>query len=270
MTGNHTRRRFAERRVEGKRLAYYRTIANSEFWDQHWRFHLSSQISDYDWAERGALGWFEDPFTRYLPRCGRILEAGCGFGYYVLALRVRGYECEGIEWSGETVKAVLAIRPDLPIRVGDVTQLDVPDGHYQAYISLGVVEHRQEGPEPFLQEAYRVLSDDGVMLISVPYFHMLRRLKAHLRLYRGRVNGLGFYQYAFSVEEMEKILWQIGFTIVGTYPYDGFKGIKDEIPLLRQIFKWRGIGLALQRGLRSCQLAERNLGHMIMFVCRKA
>lgn len=158
----------------------------------------------------------------------------------------------------------------MPIRVGDVTQVDVPDGHYHGYISLGVVEHRQEGPEPFLQEAYRVLSDDGVMLISVPYFHPLRRVKARLGLYRGRVDGLAFCQYAFTAEEMNTILQQMGFTIVDTFLYDGFKGVKDEIPLLRQMFKWRGIGWCLQRWLRSWEWAERNLGHMILFVCRKA
>ena len=259
---------LAQRRVEGQRLAYYMTGADSEFWDQHWQVHLSPQV--FSGAEQGALDWFEEPFTRYLPRRGRILEAGCGFGQYVLALRVRGYECEGVEWSAETVKAVRAIRPDSPIRVGDVTQLDVPDGHYHGYISLGVVEHGQEGPEPFLREAYRVLADDGVMLISVPYFHPLRRFKARLGLYRGRIAGLAFYQYAFTAEEVNTILQQMGFTIVNTFLYDGFKGIKDEIPLLRQMVEWRGIGWRLQRWLRSWEWAERNLGHMILFVCRKA
>ena len=259
---------LAERRVEGQRLAYYLRAADPEFWDQHWGVYFSPQV--YTRAGRGALGWFEKPFTRYLPRRGRILEAGCGLGQYVLALRVRGYECEGVEWGPKTVKVVRAIRPDLPIRVGDVTQLDVPDGHYHGYISLGVVEHRQEGPEPFLQEAYRVLSDDGIMLISVPYFHLLRRVKARLGLYRGRVDGLAFCQYAFTAEEMNAILQQMGFIIVDTFLYDGFKGVKDEIPLLRQMCKWRGIGWCLQRWLRSWEWAERNLGHMILFVCRKA
>ena len=50
----------------------------------------------------------------------------------------------------------------------------------------------------------------------------------------------------------------------------GFKGAKDEIPLLRRMFRWRGIGWRLRRWLRSWEWAERNLGHMILFVCRKA
>jgi SAM-dependent methyltransferase len=259
---------LAQRCVEGQRLAYYMTIAGAEFWDQHWQVHFSPQV--YNWAERGALGWFEEPFTSYLPRQGRILEAGCGLGQYVLALRVRGYNAEGVEWGAETVKAVRALYPDLPIRVGDVTRLEVPDGYYSGYISLGVVEHRQEGPEAFLQEACRVLEPGGVALISVPYLHPLRRLKARLGLYRGRPDGLDFYQYAFTEADFTALLQAAGFKIIDQMLYDGFKGVKDEIPLLRQMFKWRGIGWRLQRWLRSWEWAERNLGHMILFVCRKA
>jgi SAM-dependent methyltransferase len=258
---------LAERRVEGQRLAYYLDVADIDFWEQHWKTYLSPAL--YQAAERGHLGWFEEPFIRYLPRPGRILEAGCGLGQHVLALRARSYDVEGVEWSSETVKAVRALYPDLPIRVGDVTRLDVPDGHYDGYISLGVVEHRQDGPEPFLQEACRVLRAGGVALISVPYFHYLRRLKARLGLYRGRSDDLGFYQYVFTGAELASLLQNAGFEVIDRLLYDGLKGIKDEIPLLRWVLRWPAIGWRLQHRLQYWGCAERNLGHMILFVCRK-
>jgi SAM-dependent methyltransferase len=259
---------LAERRVERQRLAYYLSAANANFWEEHWQQHFSPDI--YRWAEQGALGEFEQPFTRYLPRQGRILEAGCGLGQYVLALRVRGYDVEGVEWASETVEAVRALYPDLPIRVGDVTWLDVADGCYSGYIALGVVEHRREGPEPFLQEVYRVLEPGGMALISVPYFHPLRRLKARLGLYRGQPDDLEFYQYAFTETEFTTLLRASGFKIIDQVIYNGFKGVKDEIPLLRKMFEWPGIGRRLQQWLLSWKWAERNLGHMILFVSRKA
>jgi SAM-dependent methyltransferase len=259
---------LAERRVEKQRLAYYLDAADADFWDRHWQARHSPRA--YAEAERGELGWFEEPFTRYLPKPGRILEAGCGPGQYVLALRARGYDVEGVEWGVETVQAVRALYPDLPIRVGDVTRLEVPDGCYSGYISLGVVEHRQAGPEPFLQEAYRVLEPGGVALIAVPYFHPLRRLKARLGLYRGRPAGLEFYQYAFAEAEFAACLQAAGFGIVGRTIYAGVKGVKDEIPALRRMLGWRGAGWRLERWLQSWEWVERNLGHMILFACRKA
>jgi len=258
---------LAERCVEKQRLAYYLDAVGLDFWEQHWKVYLSRE--NYAAAERGHLGCFEEPFTRYLPRQGRVLEAGCGLGQYTLALRVRGYDAEGVDWAPETVEAVRAMYPDLPIRVGDATHLEVPDGYYSGYISLGVVEHHREGPEPFLREACRVLKPGGVALISVPYFHPLRRLKAWLGLYRGRPDGLEFYQYAFTETEFAALLRAAGFEIIDQMLYGGFKGVKDETPLLRQMFEWRGIGWRLQGWLRSWEWAERNLGHMILFVCRK-
>jgi len=254
-------------RVEGPRLACYLSKADVAFWDRHWQQHFSPKI--YTEAEKGNLGMFEELFSSYLPRQGRILEAGCGLGQYVLALKVRGYDIEGVDWSPETVNAVRSLYPELPVRTGDVTRLDVPNCYYDGYISLGVVEHRIEGPEPFLKEAYRVLKPGGMALISVPYFHPLRRLKARLGLYRGRPDGQRFYQYAFKKAEFTIFLQLASFKIIDSRPYDGFKGIKDEISLLRNMVKLRVLGWRLQRLLRSWEWAERNMGHMILFVCRK-
>jgi SAM-dependent methyltransferase len=258
---------LAVRRVEGQRLAYYGASTDPSSWDQRWQRHLSRRA--YTWAEQGRLGSFEDPLTRYLAKGGRILEAGCGLAQLVVALRARGYDCEGVDWGERTVRAVRELYPNLPIRVGDVTDLDVPDGYYQGYVSLGVAEHCKGGPEPFLEEAYRVLSSDGVMLISVPHFHWLRRAKARLGLYRGRPDGLSFYQYAFTPGEMRDILRREGFAVVDTYGSGSFKGIRDEIPPLRWIAKWRPIHWLLERAFFRWKWGNRRLGHMMLLVCRK-
>jgi SAM-dependent methyltransferase len=253
--------------VEGQRLIYYRAHADAAFWDNHWKVHFSPQT--YAQAEKGRLDTFEKVFVRYLPQSGRILEAGCGLGQYVLALRARGYEAEGIEWAEETVRVVQAHYPDLPIRVGDVTHLEVADETYRGYISLGVVEHRQAGPEPFLREAYRVLKPGGVALISVPYFHPLRRLKAQLGLYRGQPAGLEFYQYAFTKAEFIACLQAAGFKLADQIGYGSFKGIKDEILLLSQLARLPGVGWRLQKWLGAWAWLEQHLGHMSLFVCQK-
>ena len=253
--------------VEGQRLVYYRSQASAQFWDEHWKKHFSPEI--YKKADRGNLIWFEKPFTQYLPKEGRILDAGCGLGQYVQALRVRGYDAEGIEWGDETVKTIHSLYPDLPIRPGDVTRIEVPDSYYSGYISLGVVEHCQRGPEPFLKESYRVLKSSGVAFFSVPYFHPFRRIKARLGFYGNRPSSLEFYQYAFTTKEFNTILQKTGFKIIDRMVYDGLKGVKDEISLLNYIFKWPIAGEHLKQWIRSCKWIEHTLGHMILFVCRK-
>ena len=78
-------------------------------------------------------------------------------------------------------------------------QIDSPDNQYDAYISIGVVEHRIDGPEPFLVEANRVLKPGGIAFISVPYVNPLRRFKSLLGCYKHQVTEKEiFYQYAFQ------------------------------------------------------------------------
>ena len=176
---------------------------------------------------------------------------------------------QGVDWAAATVKAVLEKFPDLPISKADVKKLEVPDNYYSGYISLGVVEHLIEGPQAILREAHRVLKPRGVALISIPYFHTLRRFKAWLRLYQASPDGMQFYQYAFRIEEFASILHSSGFTIIDQMGYSIPKGVKDEIPGLGKLFRLRGIGWRLQHLIRSWSWARKNLGHMVLFVCRK-
>ncbi|MCH8966537.1 MAG: hypothetical protein IID43_02575 [Planctomycetes bacterium] len=186
---------------------------------------------------------------------------------------------------------------DTPVRVGDVNNIEVPEHHYSGYISLGVVEHREEGPEPFLREALRVLSDDGEALISVPYFNPMRRAKAKLGFYRSKVaDDASFYQYAYIPAEFVAILESEGFRVVERVPYSVIKGAKDEIPgvglllgILRRIARRgggsgtvssKGAGSNIPRhpggtkaGRALDVVAERLpftiFAHMMLFVCVK-
>jgi SAM-dependent methyltransferase len=255
------------RRVENRRLVYYRSKADATYWDAYWRDQFS--LKKYQRAEQGNLGKFEDLFTRYLPRSGRILHAGCGLGAYVLALRARGYDVHGIEWGVETVQTVKNHYPRLPISVGDVTCLDVPDASYRGYLSLGVVEHRRDGPEPYLDEAHRVLSSGGVALISVPHFHALRRFKARLGLYHGEINDLQFFQYAFTETEFTELLRAAGFKVLERVPLGGHKGLADEIGLLEWTMRWRAARKQLRKAINSSLWAREKLSHTVMFVCEK-
>ncbi len=254
-------------RFENGRIAQYREQATAAFWDRHWHGHVSDAV--YANAETGDLGPLSGAFTRHLPKSGRIVEAGCGMAQVVVALRARGYDAEGVEFAPETVAYVKKRYPELPVREGDVTGLDVPDRHYAAYISIGVIEHRWAGPEPFLSEAHRVVADDGKVFIAVPFLHKLRRLKAALGCYRGNPNGLAFYQYIYDKRELRPLLESSGFAVLEAIVYDGYKGVTDESRLLRSLLATRWPGRWLTRCLQTSEWVERHFGHMILYVCSK-
>ncbi len=112
-----------------------------------------------------------------LPRRGRILEAGCGPGHVVAYLRAAGFDIEGVELNAAIVGAMAKLRPELPLRVGDVGRLDVPDGHYRGLLSFGVIEHFKRQPAEALAEHHRVLAPGGIAIVSVPCLNLVRRIK---------------------------------------------------------------------------------------------
>ncbi len=116
-------------------------------------------------------------FRRYFPRPPqRILEGGCGTGKYVIAYRRLGYDMIGVDFSSETVARIKAFDPALPVACADVCSLPFEDGFFHCYYSGGVLEHFEEGPERLLREAHRVLAPGGLLLATVPYVNVLRRL----------------------------------------------------------------------------------------------
>ncbi len=254
------------RRLERGRLAYFSEPADEAYWHGRWQARLTRE--HYSRAMEGQLDYLEHVFERWLPPDEPILEAGCGRGQIVLAMRQRGWLIEGVDYSEDTIHALHQLFPDLPVRLGDVTCLDVPDGYYGGYVSIGVVEHRRDGPEPFLCEAFRVLRPGGIAVITVPYMNPIRRCKARIGCYRTSARGRPFYQYAFPAEEICRYLTGAGFEVVAQQPYGGYKGVIDELPPVRLVLgplkKLPWVGPPLNRWLAHCRF-----GHMLAVVCRK-
>ncbi|MBI5787568.1 MAG: class I SAM-dependent methyltransferase [Candidatus Schekmanbacteria bacterium] len=218
--------------ARNNRLLYFKEEPTQEFWADHWEQYNS--YAGIEFARNGCLSnYYGDILLKYLPQNGKILEGGCGVGDIVVALKARGFDIVGIEFSEEVVIRVNKLFPDIPIKVGNILSLEYPDNYFSAYISFGVLEHFQAGPEAGLREAKRVIKNNGYLIVSVPYFSPLRKLKANLGYYKGKNDHhLPFYQYALSKHEFAHTLVETGFSIERIHYYDSFKGIKDEVSLI--------------------------------------
>jgi SAM-dependent methyltransferase len=253
---------------EEGRIVYYCNEADANFWDDHWDNLITKDY--YRKYEEGGLDEYSDFFEKYLRKEDKILEAGCGTAQYVVALRSRGFKrIEGIDWGDQTIRRVKAIYPNLPVKIGDATKVDAGMNYYDGYISLGVVEHREEGPEPFLNEAHRILKPEGYAFISVPYINTLRKIKRRLGLFhKVNITNMAFYQYAYQKSEFQNILERTGFEVIETHGISGAFGIRDEFPDLFQILDRLPGSWRINRYLKKFDRLN-NWGHMILFVCRK-
>jgi SAM-dependent methyltransferase len=233
----------------------------------------------------------ESPLTelieRHLPASGRLLEAGCGLGQYVLLFRERGRAAVGADWSLEALRAGAGL--GAPLAVMDLRTLAVVTGGIATYLSLGVVEHDPDGPDAILREAARVVPAGGTLLLSVPYWNGVRRLATpYLRRQARRTHEAGgqFYQYVFTRRELGRCLAAHGFAVAGFHPYDPGRALRKALRRLRGGSRTPAAGLArtapagdararkdrrsrLGRAARALLYSEpslRLLGHMLLAV----
>lgn len=140
---------------------------------------------------------------------GRLLDVGCGAGYFLDAGREAGWEVQGVELSPAAVQ-VGREQLGLDIFQGTLEQAALQDQAFDILTMFEVLEHLQD-PGPVLREAWRVLRPDGLLAVQVPN---------DLDSYRNRVFGPGnrwwiippLHLYYFTASSLTQWLQKSGFT----------------------------------------------------------
>jgi 2-polyprenyl-3-methyl-5-hydroxy-6-metoxy-1,4-benzoquinol methylase len=158
-------------------------------------------------------------FTEFLPHDGLIVEAGAGLGGWVRWLKDKGHSVVGIDCFQPVIDAARKADPTLDMRLGRIEALPFADNSVAAYVSLGVIEHFEHGPEHILKEAFRILRPGGIAIISTPALTPVRRVFTHplrsaviaaLKLFGKPAH---FWEYRFSRTELCKFVSGAGFAI---------------------------------------------------------
>lgn len=155
----------------------------------------------------------------YLPK-GRILEVGCGDGKYVFYLERLGYEVYGIDFVEEVIARNKAISQKSGIgnpsrfKAMDVNNLQFPEGYFDGYLSMGVIEHFQDPTTP-LKEAYRVLKKGGICFITVPNKLSPNHITRFLSPKLGK--GELLWQKEYTRWELKKFATSMGFKCIKSF-----------------------------------------------------
>jgi len=95
----------------------------------------------------------------------KMLEPGCGRGEFLSNFKDLGLDVVGVDISTEASD----FENDLEVKVCNVDQENLPfdDNSFDVIFSKSFIEHLYH-PEKYLEEAYRVLKPNGLLLTLVP------------------------------------------------------------------------------------------------------
>ncbi|MEW6682300.1 MAG: class I SAM-dependent methyltransferase [Nitrospirota bacterium] len=149
---------------------------------------------------------------RHLPRCGLILDAGCGEGITLERLvRERGERrLLGVDRSEENRQ--ICVRHGLPVIGGSVFELGIRSNSVDACLFLEVIEHLDH-PEAALREFARVLKVGGLLLVLFPNDLVFALARLATGKWREALYDPGHVKQ-WTPREMRRALAAAGFTVV--------------------------------------------------------
>jgi SAM-dependent methyltransferase len=194
---------------------------------------------------------------------GRLLDVGCGYGFFVALMAERGWQAEGIEISAvgrdyARTRLVVEVSPD------PLPRPEWPEASYDVISLFYVIEHLAE-PMTILEEAYRLLRPGGLLLLRWPHTTPI------VRLLKPWASSLGLYQapshlFDFSPQTILRMAEEVGFQEIHTL-ICGWTRPRNRLALLASVFFGR-LGEVLARwsnnrfllmGVSKTTLAKRPL-----------
>lgn len=124
-------------------------------------------------ADRPALAWYARVCRRLAPAGSRVVDFGCGTGWYAKHLAVT-FDVIGVDVSEYARAATKRRTPSVDVVAGLES---IPDDSVDLVTSLHTFEHIAD-PQPVMNEVSRVLRPGGTLMFTVPATEGLgRRLR---------------------------------------------------------------------------------------------
>ena len=135
----------------------------------------------------------------------RILEVGAGNGAYLSVLREHGYAIEGTDLYSGAAKEAKNLY-DIELFVGELRQARYPNKCFQAIVMHHVLEHVYF-PVQLLEDVYRILDDNGILIVEVP-----NGASYGLRFFREFWWGLSLpvHVFLYSPATLERLARRVG------------------------------------------------------------
>jgi SAM-dependent methyltransferase len=175
-----------------------------------------------------------DVISRLCEKGAKVLDVGCGFGHMTLLMQDMGFNAIGLEMLPDSFKVLKQLRSPFIRGVG--CELPFSKNTFDLILSNGVLEHVGGYSEElkFLSECYRVLKEDGFLVVSVlPVKWSPEWVTSKLGL-----KSLTWHERFYDEEAIKSLLLMTGFKIVDL-------GRKEIVPDMLATGPLRNLGVLL-------------------------
>ena len=189
-------------------------------------------------------------FFNGMKKKGRVLDMGCGYGYFLAACRERGYEVQGLDVSGFAVQHATD-RLGIPVAVGELDEVQLPLESFDVITMWHFLEHTSD-PKASLLKAMGWLKRDGVLVVDVPNHEGTDALKTWADWVGW---SLPYHLFHFTPRTLTQILGLCGLNVVKTKDYhsETVKANLKRFPVL---------------GLFARLIAKQYSGHSVAMLAR--
>lgn len=143
---------------------------------------------------------------------GRLLDVGCGYGWFLEMAKAHGWEVVGVDRSPEAVRHARE-RLGVDARCGELGAFRFPDGAFGLVTLWNVLEFVPD-PVGFLREIHRVLEPGGTLFIRTQNYFFQRLafvLTGWLRRPDRPYRTFVFHLSSFSSVPLRLLLRRTGF-----------------------------------------------------------
>jgi SAM-dependent methyltransferase len=189
-----------------------------------------------------------DDLERLAPR-GRLLDVGCGAGFFLEAARARGYEVAGVDLSPVPARYARE-QYGLDVTIGSLYDYPAPDGSFDIVTIFQTIEHDPDIPR-LCRRLHGLLRPGGLLMVTTPAADgfvarvMGRRWFGyrnveHVSFFtrpslRRALEDAGFAIERLEVEHGKRLTLKYVINRLINYYYDHRKFIRNGLRLLRPL-----------------------------------
>lgn len=179
--------------------------------------------------------FLEQTLTYYLGRmekgaARKILDAGCGRGEFSDFMEEIGFDVTGIDIASAAVKNTRARRPNRSVYAGSLEdRLPFCKAEFDAIWCTEVLEHLFD-VHAALSEFNRVLHDNGILILTVPFHGLVKNIAIALTGFERHYNPYISHIRFFTKQSLNDSLKRAGFESLR------WRGIGRMWPIYKSLF----------------------------------